>query len=49
LTPIDPVRRATVGEAFAAWKAGIGRDPRLADDLEHVRAADQPPGNPWGS
>jgi antitoxin (DNA-binding transcriptional repressor) of toxin-antitoxin stability system len=48
---LTPVRGAqavtTVAEAFTAWKSAIGSDPKLADDLERVRAADQPPGNPW--
>jgi prevent-host-death family protein len=49
LTPIHPTRPATVAEAFAAWREVIGTDHRLADDLERVRAADHPPGNPWAS
>lgn len=49
LTPVRDAQSATLAEAFAAWREAIGTDPRLADDLERVRAADQPPGNPWGS
>jgi antitoxin (DNA-binding transcriptional repressor) of toxin-antitoxin stability system len=49
LTPVRDSQPVTVGEAFAAWKAAIGTDPELADDLERVRAADRPPGNPWAS
>jgi len=49
LTPIREPQPATVAEAFAAWKEAIGTDPDLADDLERVCAADQPPGNPWDS
>jgi antitoxin (DNA-binding transcriptional repressor) of toxin-antitoxin stability system len=49
LTPIRPIRPATVGEALSAWKESIGPDATLAEDLERVRAADQPPGDPWGS
>jgi prevent-host-death family protein len=49
LTPIHPARPTTVAEAFAAWKKGVGWDPRLADDLERVCTADLPPGHPWDS
>jgi prevent-host-death family protein len=49
LTPVQPTHAVTVGEVFAAWKAAVGTDAKLADDLERVRAADKPPGNPWGS
>ncbi len=49
ITPIRPAHSATVREAFQAWKVAIGRDPKLADDLESIGAADQPSGNPWGS
>jgi prevent-host-death family protein len=49
LTPIRAPHPVTVGEAFAVWKAAVGVDADLADDLERVRAADRPPGNPWGS
>ena len=49
LTPVRESQSATVGEAFAAWKDALGSDPRLADDLERVGAADRPPGNPWAS
>jgi prevent-host-death family protein len=49
LTPVRASRPATVSEAFAVWKAAVGPDADLADDLERVRAADRPPGNPWGS
>jgi antitoxin (DNA-binding transcriptional repressor) of toxin-antitoxin stability system len=49
LTPLHPGRPATVAEALAAWKAGVGQDPQLAEDLERICAADQPPGNPWAS
>lgn len=49
LTPIREAHPVTLGEALAAWKAAIGTDPELADDLERVRSADRPPGNPWAS
>lgn len=49
LTPVRAPHAVTVGEAFAVWKAALGADPQLADDLERVRAADRPPGNPWAS
>jgi prevent-host-death family protein len=49
LTPIRDANPGTVGDAIAAWKAASGPDPDLGDDLERVRAADRPPGNPWGS
>ena len=49
LTPVRESHAVTAGEAFSAWKAAIGADPALADDLERVGAADRPPGNPWGS
>jgi prevent-host-death family protein len=49
LTPVRESQVVSVREAFAAWKAATGPDPRLGDDLERVRAADLPPGNPWGS
>ena len=49
LTPVRDAHPATVGEVFAAWKAALGSDPELADDLERVCAADRPPGNPWAS
>jgi prevent-host-death family protein len=48
LTPVREAHAVTVGEAFAAWKSAVGMDPKLADDLERVCAADHPPGNPWG-
>jgi prevent-host-death family protein len=49
LTPVREPNPVTVREAFVAWKAAVGADPKLAGDLERVRAADLPPGNPWGS
>ena len=49
ITPVREPHQVTVREAFAAWKEAIGDDPSLGDDLERVRAADLPPGNPWGS
>jgi antitoxin (DNA-binding transcriptional repressor) of toxin-antitoxin stability system len=49
LTPVRAPHQVSVGEAFAVWKAALGADAELADDLERVRAADRPPGNPWGS
>jgi prevent-host-death family protein len=49
LTPLRDPLVGTVGEAFGAWKRDGGSDPALADDLERVRAADRPPGNPWAS
>ena len=49
LTPVRDPQPATVAEAFAAWKEAIGPDAELADDLERICAADQPPGNPWAS
>jgi hypothetical protein len=41
--------RVTLDDALTVWKDATGNDPRLADDLEKVRAADLPPGNPWAS
>lgn len=49
LTPVREPEPATLVEAIAAWKQAVGTDANLADDLERVRAADRPPGNPWGS
>jgi len=49
LTPVRERPIATVAGMVKAWKAAVGSDPGLADDLERVRAADRPPGDPWGS
>jgi antitoxin (DNA-binding transcriptional repressor) of toxin-antitoxin stability system len=49
LTPVREPQAATVAQAFSVWKEAIGSDPDLAKDLERVRAADRPPGNPWAS
>ena len=49
LSPIREPNAVTVGDFFTAWKSAIGTDPNLADDLERIRAADRPPGNPWES
>jgi len=48
---IVPVRAeandATLAEALTAWSRAAPSDVSLADDLEHVGAADLPPVNPW--
>ena len=48
---IVPVRAegtdATLAEALTAWSQVAPIDASLADDLEHVGAADRPPVNPW--
>lgn len=49
LTPVRDPHPVTLGEAVSEWKDATGADPELAGDLERVRAADRPPGNPWGS
>lgn len=49
IIPVDSVPAATVGEAFAAWRAVADPDPEFADILEYVNSLDRPPENPWDS
>jgi hypothetical protein len=49
LTPAPTRKRASVAEAFAAWKSVVGDDPTFAEDLERVNLADRPEPNPWDS
>ena len=38
---------ASLKDALAAWTEEPPADPRFADDLDRVNAADRPPTNPW--
>ena len=49
LVPIPGAAGASVREALSAWRSGRPPDLELADLLERVGEADQPPENPWGS
>ena len=47
LAPLSSGAAVSLAEGLRAWRAGAVRDPRFADDLERVNAADRPPRNPW--
>lgn len=47
ISPAASPRVVTLREAAAQWLGAGSTDPDFAADLEHVRAADRPPGNPW--
>ncbi len=47
---LGPLAAGTAGsaiEGLRAWREASPSDPGLADDLERVNRADQPPQNPW--
>ena len=47
LTPLAARTAGTVREGLVAWREASSPDSELADDLERVNGADQPPSNPW--
>ena len=49
VVPLPERPTASLGEALRAWTAESPPDPRFAQDLEDVGAADQPAENPWAS
>lgn len=48
VVPVAPDRVAVLVDALEAWSSGPV-DTDLADILEQVGRADEPPGNPWDS
>jgi prevent-host-death family protein len=49
LAPLASGAAVPLAEALRSWREAATRDPKFADDLERVNAADRPPRNPWDS
>jgi len=49
ITPIVSRTAGCILEGLRAWQEAAPSDPTLAEDLERVNQADQPPKNPWES
>ena len=47
LAPLSSGAAASLVEGLRRWRSTGSRDPRFADDLERINAADRPARNPW--
>jgi antitoxin (DNA-binding transcriptional repressor) of toxin-antitoxin stability system len=49
IAPLDEHPRATLADAFDAWRGASDAEPDFADALAKIDGMDRPPESPWAS